>query len=187
MSRRFTYAEKGKGLAAPPQPPRTARVRIPPVDTTELMRTHSLTLVGRITNPKYQRMWSLLPFLGDHWKVETAPVGADLGNGCFQFQFSTEKDLLKVLEDRPYHYPRWMLILQRWEPSCDPSFPNQIPFWIQVQGIPLHLWSDVALETLAKDIGELDKVEITSTKARMRVIIDGLKPLIKKAIMEFDT
>lgn len=60
-------------------------------------------------------------------------------------------------------------------------------FLDQVQGIPLQLWSDVALKSLANDIGIFDKVEITSTKARMKVLLDGLQPLIKKATMEFDT
>ncbi|KAL0802373.1 hypothetical protein Bca101_057549 [Brassica carinata] len=78
-----------------------------------------------------------------------------------------------------------MLMLQRWEPSLSPSFPNQIPFWIQVQGIPLHPWTEIALTTLAEDIGILDLVEITSTKARMRVFVDGLKPLTKKATLEY--
>lgn len=114
-------------------------------------------------------------------------MGADLGQGCFQFQFASEKDLQKVLDERPYHFAHWMLILQRWEPSLSPKFPNLIPFWIQVQGIPLQLWSDVALKSLANDIGIFDKVEITSTKARMKVLLDGLQPLIKKATMEFDT
>lgn len=186
MNRRLSYAEKGKGLADP-EPPRTARVRVPAVDTSELIRIHSLTLVGRITNPKFQRLWSLFPFFGEHWKVETSPVGADVGQDYFQFQFAAEKDIFKVLEDRPYHFAHWMLILQRWEPSTSPSFPNQIPFWVQFQGIPLHMWSDVALTSLADDIGTLDKMEITSTKALMKVFIDGLKPLIKKSTLDFDS
>lgn len=186
MNRRLSYAEKGKGLADP-EPPRTDRFRVPAVDTSEIIRKHSLTLVGRITNPKFQRLWSLFPFFGEHWKVETSPVGADVGQDYFQFQFAAEKDIFKVLEDRPYHFAHWMLILQRWEPSTSPSFPNQIPFWVQFQGIPLHMWSDVALTSLADDIGTLDKMEITSTKALMKVFIDGLKPLIKKSTLDFDS
>lgn len=113
MTRRLSYAEKGKSLAVQPEPPRTARVKVPAVDNSELIRKHSLTLVGRITNPRYQIMWSLIPFFGEHWKVKTSPVGADLGQGCFQFQFASEKDLQKVLDERSYHFAFWMLILQR--------------------------------------------------------------------------
>lgn len=186
MHRRLSYAEKGKGLADPAIPPRTARVRVPAFDSSELIRKHALTVVGRLTNPKTQRIWSLIPFLSDHWNCETRPVGAYLGNGCFQFQFASETDLLQVLENQPYHFAQWMIILQRWEPTLSPTFPNQIPFWIQVQGIPLHLWSPRTLEIIAEDIGVFDKAEITNTSAKMRVFVNGLQPLIRKTTLEFD-
>lgn len=79
-----------------------------------------------------------------------------------------------------------MVIIQRWEPSISPTFPSQIPFWIHVQGIPLHLWSDIALAGIARDIGILDKVEITSTTAKIKVEINGLQPLIKTSTLEYD-
>ncbi|WZZ18303.1 hypothetical protein YC2023_111392 [Brassica napus] len=46
--RRISSAEKGKGLAlSAHQPPRSARVKVPLPDNTELLRKHSLTLIGR--------------------------------------------------------------------------------------------------------------------------------------------
>lgn len=65
MSRRLSYSEKGK---APAVPPRTARVNVPHFDNSELLKKHSLTLMGRMTNPKIQRMWNLIPFFTEHWK-----------------------------------------------------------------------------------------------------------------------
>lgn len=53
MSRRLSYAEKGKAQVTGGDPPRTARVKVPSVDSSELIKKHSLTLVGRLTNPKY--------------------------------------------------------------------------------------------------------------------------------------
>lgn len=79
-----------------------------------------------------------------------------------------------------------MVIIQRWEPTLSPAFPNQIPFWIQVQGVPLHLWSTEILERIAYDIGTYDLSEITNTMTRMRVFINGLQPLIRKSTLEFD-
>ncbi|VVB15491.1 unnamed protein product [Arabis nemorensis] len=87
MSRRLSASEKGKGSVLPAEPPRSARVKVPHFDPSELVHNHALMLVGRITNPKIQKMWALLPFLADHWKVATRPVGADLGQGKFQYQF----------------------------------------------------------------------------------------------------
>lgn len=110
--RRISSAEKGKGLDMGTQlPPRSARVKVPLPDNSELLRKHTLTLIGRVTNKTVQKVWSVIPFFTEHWKTEFKPVGSDLGNGLFQFQFELESDLLSVLEQRPYHYARWMIIL----------------------------------------------------------------------------
>jgi len=71
--------------------------------------------MGRLTNPSAQRLWSMLPFLSNRWNLRGKALGSDLGKGCFQFKLDYEEDLLKVLDNRPYHYDQWMVILQRWE------------------------------------------------------------------------
>ncbi|KAG7543566.1 Endonuclease/exonuclease/phosphatase [Arabidopsis thaliana x Arabidopsis arenosa] len=157
MSRRIPYEEKGKGVAELPRPPSIPRVKAPKVDNSELLKKHSLTVIGRVTNPSSQQIWALIPFLADHWKLSSRPVGADLGLGLFQLQFASEQDLLKALEHQPYHFSQWMVILQRWEPTTSKSFPSQIPFWIYVQGIPVHLWSEEILESIAKNVDHEEK------------------------------
>ncbi|CAA7058840.1 unnamed protein product [Microthlaspi erraticum] len=183
MSRRLSYSEKGKG---PSEPPRTARVKVPPFDNSKLLKQHSLTLMGRLTNPKIQRMWNLIPFFTEHWKGSANPIGADLGRDLFQFQFSTEKDLQNVLDNRPYHFAYWMIIVERWEPTTLSSFPLQIPFWIRVQGIPLHMCSEETMLSIANDIGHYEGSVITATSAKMKVQVDGLKPLIMSSMVEFE-
>lgn len=136
-------------------------------DNADLLRKHSLTLIGRVTNKSAQKVWSLIPFFTEHWKTEFKPVGADLGNGLFQFQFEREADLISVLEQRPYHYARWMVIIQRWEPTVSPTFPSLIPFWIKVQGLPVHLWTEDIVKVIGADIGLYEKAEITKLTARM--------------------
>lgn len=184
--RRISSAEKGKGIdLGSHQPPRAARVLAPLPDNSELLRKHSLTLIGRVTNKTAQKVWSLIPFFTEHWKTEFKPVGADLGNGLFQFQFELESDLVSVLEQRPYHYARWMVIIQRWEPTISPSFPSLIPFWIKVQGLPVHLWTEPIIKAIGANIGIYEKAEITTLTARMRVHIDGLLPLITNSVVDF--
>lgn len=169
----------------PTQPPRTGRVKVSAPVNDERSKKLSLTLIGRVTNRTTQKVWSLIPFFTELWKADGRPVGSDLGNGLFQFQFEKEADLNAVLERRPYHYAHWMIILQRWEPTTATSFPSLIPFWIKVQGIPLHLWSEQTLETLAEDFGIFEKAEITDFTLRMRVQVNGLLPLVKSSIIEY--
>lgn len=185
MSRRSSPPGWDKALDVQIRPPKPPRVKAPAFDNSELIRRHALTAIGRLTNPLEQKVWSLIPFLADHWKFSSRPIGADLGNGLFQFQFANEKDLATALRNQPYHFSQWMVIFQRWEPTIDRSFPSQIPFWISVQGIPVHLWSEGILESIAKQIGHLDRSDVSPTYFRMRVIINGLKPLVMSTIVEF--
>lgn len=158
MTNRFYAMEKGKGLATDSfHAPRTGRVKARLPDNATLIRKHSLTLLGRVTNKSVQRVGALIPFFTDRWKTEVRPVGSDLGNGMFQFQFELESDLVAVLEERPYHYAKWMVILQRWEPTISSSFPSLISFWIKVQGIPVHLWNEETIQITGEDIGIFEK------------------------------
>ena len=92
------------------------RIRATDFDPSELIKDNLLTLVGRLTNPRERRMSAALPILPKKWNLVGRTVGANLGNDVFQFRFHKEADLQMVLQNRPYHYGRWMLLIQRWEP-----------------------------------------------------------------------
>lgn len=95
--------------------------------------------------------------------------------------------MLQVLKDRPFHYNHWIVILQCWEPVISPLFPSQIPFWIRLHGLPLHYWHEKMIYNLGQDLGTLDDYKITKTSVRIKVSIDTLKPVIKSALVEFDS
>lgn len=180
MHRRLSSSEKGKAVDLEHLPaPQKARVRVSEPDLSGLKEKHSLTLIGRVTKPSVQKVGSLISFFTDHWKADIPSVGSDLGLGMFKFQFELESDLLTVLEKQPYHFARWMIILQRWESTISPYFPSMIPFWIKIFGIPIHLWTEPTIRSLGEDIGTYETAEITSTSIRMRVHVNGRLPLIK--------
>lgn len=162
MQRRLSTAEKGKGVALDSrEPPRKARVCITDPDNGPLIQKHALTLIGKVTNPSVQKMGALIPFFTEHWNSSIKPRGSDLGLGLFQFKFELESDLLAVLEKRPYHFAKWMIILQRWEPTLSPTFPSLIPFWIKIQGVHVHLWTEAVARGIGEDIGAFEGLEIT--------------------------
>lgn len=78
-----------------------------------------------------------------------------------------------------------MLLLQRWEPVISASFPSEIPFWINIKGLPLHFWHARTIEDIAKELGHLEATDISNTAIRMRVLLNGLEPLVMDTIMEF--
>lgn len=114
-------------------------------------------------------------------------MGSYLGHNCFQFRFEREDDLKWILDNRPYHFAFWMVILQKWESVISPSFPSLIPFWIKIKVLPLHYWHKDMICRVAQELGFRESHELTRTTSRVRVLIDGLKPLIKESIVEFDS
>ncbi|XP_013589559.1 PREDICTED: uncharacterized protein At4g02000-like [Brassica oleracea var. oleracea] len=109
------------------------------------------------------------------WNLEGRLEGRDLGPERFQFRFESENDLLTVLAKGPYHHKKWMLLLQRWEPTISPTFPSMISFWIRIHGIPLHHWTDEALYAIGKALGHVSTKDVR--ESRIRVALNGLLPL----------
>lgn len=109
------------------------------------------------------------------WNVEGRVRGVNLGNGRFQFDFDKEEDLIMVLNKRPCHFNHWIFALECWEPFTSENFPNTIPFWIKVTGVPVHYWNDMTFEEIAKALGK--KVTIDAKNARIQVSVDADQPL----------
>lgn len=99
----------------------------------------------------------------------------DLGNGKFLFNFTTEEDLKYVLSQGPFHYNFCMFVLVRWEPIVHDDYPWIIPFWVQLIGFPLHLWTDKNLENIGGRIGYIDTMELS--EGRMLIDVDSRRPL----------
>lgn len=177
MAHRYSKEDKGKGKASDTFQ-RKPLVRVPESDITELVERNKLTLIGRVTNPTIQKTRALVDFFLQHWNVAGRITGRDLGPTLFQFGFETEKHLQTILSKAPYHFKKWMIILQKWEPIVSNTFPNNIPFWINIHGIPLHYWNDQTIDAIGPVLGHIETKD--ADKARLRVAVNGLQPLIMK-------
>lgn len=129
MAQRLSRSVKGKWMAEDNIPVRRPPVVIPPADNSRLIEANRLTLIGRVTNPSIQKTRALVDFFLQHWSTVGRLTGRPLGPNLFQFCFETEHDLQSVLDKSPYHYKRWMILLQRWEPNVSENFPSDISFW----------------------------------------------------------
>lgn len=172
MSQRFSRQEKAKWVASPPKANLWSPIRLPECDNQELIMKNNLTLVGRVSNPRVQNAKALVNYMLQFRNLEDRVSGKELRPGRFQFSFKREEDLQLVLSWSPFHFKHWMFILQRWEPIISDDFPSNILFWIQLQGVPQHYWTEKALSTIGKSLG---KVEVTDTEGvRLRVHINAL-------------
>ncbi|KAF8051379.1 hypothetical protein N665_1736s0001 [Sinapis alba] len=65
-----------------------------------------------------------------------------------------------------------MLILQQWEPVISPMFPSQIPFWIKLQGLPLHFWDEKMIYNIGQDLATLDTIIVFDTGEELSITLE---------------
>ncbi|CAH2051761.1 unnamed protein product [Thlaspi arvense] len=160
------------------------KIKIPKFDNSKLIESYSKTLIGRCLNPQKQDVKSLLYMMPRIWKIEEKVAGADLGLGRFQFDFDEETDIIEVLKMEPFHFDYWMVSLVRWKPVVDPNYPSAITFWVRVVGVLLQLWTEPTFRGIGEALGEVKEVDID--EGRIRVVMDGGKPLIFDSLVDFD-
>ncbi|KAL0896388.1 hypothetical protein Bca101_080349 [Brassica carinata] len=177
MARRYSIREKEKWVTDPARPTKRPPIVLPEIDCARRIEEHKFTLIGRVTNPIKQNTRALVDFFLQQWHVRGSFTGKSLGPLLFQFTFESEQDLQTILSKAPYHFKRWMLLLQRWEPIVSDHFPASIPFWVTIHGIPLHYWSEDSLRAIGKELGPVETTD--EANGRVRVIVNGLKPLEK--------
>lgn len=160
-------------------------MRIPANDNENLIESNRLTLIGRLTNTVIQKPRAVIDFMAQVWNLEGRVTGRPLGLDKFQIKFETEHELTQVLEKGPYHYKRWMLLLQQWEPTVSDQFPFNISFNVRIHGIPLHYWSEKTILTIGKQLGKC--IIKDEKEAKIWVEINGLVPLTMNMEIEIPT
>ncbi|VVA91707.1 unnamed protein product [Arabis nemorensis] len=174
-SHRYSRHEKGKWVPNQSKLARKPPIRIPERDVSSLIAQHQLTLIGRVTNPTMQRPQAVVDYLPQYWKLENRVTGRSLGSDTFQFKFTAEEDLQDILSKFPFHFRKWMLILQKWEPIIAQPFPSSIAFWIKIHGIPLHYYTLDTIEAITEELGPIKAKD--ADQMRVRVEVNGLQPL----------
>lgn len=150
-------------------------IKLTDQDDLKIIDEFRLSLIGKILNPKKQNVEKLIQKMPLHWGLADRIVANDLGNGKFLLNFSSEDDLNSVLRQGLFHFNLCMFVLVRCEPIVHDDYPWIIPFWVQLIGIPLHLWTDKNLRTIRSRLGYVDKVEFS--EGRMLINVDTRRPL----------
>lgn len=161
------------------------RISVPRFDNSGLIASYAKTLIERCMNPPKQVMKMLLFMLPRIWGVEGRVVGTDLVLGRFQFAFDLEEDIEEVLNMGPFHFNAWMISLVRWKPVVKVNYPSKIIFWVYVLDIPLHFWAAQTFRSVGDALGKVQG-EVDITEGRVRVEVDGFKPLIFSMTINFD-
>lgn len=120
------------------------------------------------------------------WNLEGRIEGKLWDSTSFKSNLKQKLTSIRFLKRDPsYHYKRWMLLMQRWEPTVSEHFPSNISFNVRVHGIPLHYWSEGTVKTIDKELGNC--VVKDAKEAKIWVEVNGLQPLIMKMEIELPT
>lgn len=151
--------------------------RIPAFHNSDLIEKFKLTMIGRLFHSDGRSVEALLKHMPKRriWDVEGRVRGTNLGNNKFLFDFDKEEDLLKVLQRRPCHFNKWSFSLERWTPTIREDFPNLMPFWAIVSGVPIHYRKMETFESIGKALGTYDTADVE--RSRVKVFVNGDLPL----------
>ena len=172
---------KGKGILYEDD---DAPIKLVDRDDSFAIKELGLTLIGKVLNPKKQNVEKLLQTMPAQWGLAERITANDLGTGKFLFNFSNMGDLNYVMAKGPFHYNFCMFMLVRWEPIVHDDYPWIIPFWVQLIGFPLHLWTDTNLKNIGRQIGHVDTIELT--EGRMLIDVDSRRPLKFSRKVEYE-
>ncbi|KAJ4917282.1 Uncharacterized protein Rs2_02832 [Raphanus sativus] len=165
---------KGKGIMYE-EDDDDAPIQLVDRDESYVIKEARFMLIGKILNPKKQDVEKLLQTMPSQWGLAERITANDLGNGNFLFNFESEDDIKHVLRQGPFHFNFCMFVLVRWEPIVHDDYPWIIPFWVNLIGFPLHLWTNTNLKSIGQRIGHIDTIELT--EGRMLIDVDSRRPL----------
>ncbi|KAL0455431.1 UNVERIFIED_CONTAM: hypothetical protein Slati_0882300 [Sesamum latifolium] len=77
-------------------------------------------------------------------------------NGFFFFEFKTTTAMEEVIEGGPWLFRGQPIVLQKWELGMmlQKLQHTQVPVWIKLRHLPVELWTNEGLSTVASGIGK---------------------------------
>ena len=116
------------------------------------------SLLGRLLNPDCQSMACMIEYMPTAWRVYGRVRRIALSRDRFQFVFQREEDLQTVLDDRPWSYNHWAMVIDRWTANPPENFLQSMELWIRIRHIPVNLFTTDTMYALAKEIGKVEEI-----------------------------
>jgi hypothetical protein len=120
------------------------------------------------------------------WALAQKVEFRDVGNNTFILQLSCLGDWKKVVDEGPWLFRNWGIVIQPYDGYSKPSsmILDRLPIWIQIHDIPeVYLAKKEIQQNLAGRLGKFIKVDIEGSAGgnfvRVRVELDVNKPIAR--------
>ena len=143
----------------------------------------SLLLLGRLLTERSFNVEAFKKTITGVWAPSHGLVIRVLRPNLFAFQFFHWRDMLRVLEGRPWCFDNMLVLLKEADGDEPPDqvILNQSPFWIRLKNLPFNMRSDDVVKALIGNMGPIIEIEEDvlgfGRYRRVKVLLDITKPL----------
>ena len=121
------------------------------------------------------------------WKPNKSLQLLVIEEELFLADFEDAKDKKRVMEMRPWHYEKQLMLLQEFEGEQDPKdiVLKWSPFWVQIYNLPLKSRTRETGKAIGASLGKVMEVDVADTGVqwgrylRVRVEVDVTRKLIR--------
>ena len=149
-------------------------VDLPDNPSFHVYEENAMSLLGRLLNPDFQPMDKMIETMPQIWRVYDRVRGIALSRDKFQFIFKREEDMMTVLNDRPWTYNNWTMLLDRWIPSPPVNFLTTVDVWVRIRNIPMNHYRIETIDFLASKIGHVVEIAYDPKASQKEAYIRAL-------------
>ncbi|XVF26590.1 hypothetical protein REPUB_Repub14bG0030800 [Reevesia pubescens] len=122
----------------------------------------SLTLVGKVFSRNFVNVNAMKNVFLQVWKLHHSLHITEIGNKIYMFHFGDGFEKDRVFLSQPWSFNKALLILQEFNHLDRPEnlVFEQVPFWIQIHGLPVGMFSEKIGIVLGESIGEVLEVDM---------------------------
>ncbi|CAL9229625.1 unnamed protein product [Arabidopsis halleri] len=134
-------------------------ITLSPEFVSQAASVNRYSLIVTTVNPRKQNLRALIGQMPRVWGLTDSCVGRIMGQGKVQFKFKTEESMNLVLSRGPWSFNDWMLSIHRWYPNITEGKMKIIPFWVQIQGIPILYLTNAMARAVGNRLGHVKLVD----------------------------